>query len=49
MHNVTAESLIQVVSLTVVFNVITQRYSLFGVKHLHDNPKMLEGRGGITQ
>ena len=49
MPNVTAESLIQLVSLTVVFNVITQHYSLFGEKHLHENPKMLEGRGGITQ
>ena len=29
-------------------NVITQHHSLFGEKHLHDNPKMLEGSGGAV-
>ena len=27
-------------------NTVSLPYSLFGEKHLHENPKMLEGRGG---
>ena len=46
MHNITAESLIQLVSLTVVFFFFSQHYNLFGEKYLHDNPKNAGGEGG---